>query len=158
MSKVKLFVGEIYSIGDLKVRVLNESETNYELAVYKEIEGFDKNAIHLRVGFLSFDSIDELLGMAQKSYNENLEEQNVINNPLKDLIDDETYYDLKKRNLINETGVRNYLIRERYEELKKIYKVKDVIKILADDYDYISTTTIKKIIYDGGKLKQNEDE
>ena len=69
-------------------------------------------------------------------------------NPLSDLINDETYMLLDSRGLINEKSVRDYKIRKKYKHLReKELSSSDAIDTLRKDYPYLQFDTIRKIVY-----------
>lgn len=69
-------------------------------------------------------------------------------NPLSDLIPDEIYKLLESRGFLNEKSVRDHQIRKKFELLKNENKnVVEAIGIIQQDYPYLQTDTIRKIIY-----------
>jgi hypothetical protein len=71
-----------------------------------------------------------------------------IENPLSDLISDEIYELLNSHGLIDEKGVRDYLIRKKFKELREAkVSASDAIDILREDYPYLQFDTIRKIVY-----------
>ncbi|MFQ5569075.1 MAG: hypothetical protein ACE5G0_05335 [Rhodothermales bacterium] len=71
-----------------------------------------------------------------------------IYNPLASLIGDEVYEILESHNLLNEKGVRDYQIRERFREMRRQnVPAYDAIEYLREEYPYLQFDTIRKIVY-----------
>jgi hypothetical protein len=70
-------------------------------------------------------------------------------NPLSDLIPDELYYLLRTNDLINEKGLRDFIIRRVYQQLREVRQLNrgDAIEELQAIYPYLQVDTIRKIIY-----------
>lgn len=76
-----------------------------------------------------------------------------IENPLSDLITDEVFELLNKEGLLDEKGIRNYLIQNRFKELRVDKKTAtEAIGILQQDYPYLGFDTINKIVYKKKKM------
>lgn len=74
--------------------------------------------------------------------------KNGINNPIPDLISDEVYELLMKEGLLNETGIRNYLIQTKFRELKDLnVSSTEAIGIIKNEYPQLEQDTINKIVY-----------
>jgi hypothetical protein len=73
---------------------------------------------------------------------------NSANNPLAELISDDTYNLLISRGLIDEKSVRDYIIRKKFKNLRanKI-SASDAIETLREEYPYLQFDTIRKIVY-----------
>lgn len=72
----------------------------------------------------------------------------LVPNPLNGLIPDETYALLEEHNLLNEKGVRDFQIRQRFRVLREEdIPAYDAIEQLRDDYPYLQFDTIRKIVY-----------
>jgi hypothetical protein len=70
------------------------------------------------------------------------------NNPISELISDEIYEILDSRGLINQKSVRDYMIRKRFDNLrKKEISAGDAIEKIQEDYPYLQFDSIRKIIY-----------
>ncbi|HPI36838.1 MAG TPA: hypothetical protein PK397_02730 [Ignavibacteriaceae bacterium] len=71
-----------------------------------------------------------------------------IDNPLSDLISDDTYELLTSHGLIDEKSVRDYHIRKKFKSLRsnKI-SAGDAIDSIREDYPYLQFDTIRKIVY-----------
>jgi len=70
------------------------------------------------------------------------------NNPLSELISDEVYELLDSKGLINKKSVRDYMIRKRFDNLrKKEISAGDAIEKIQEDYPYLQFDSIRKIIY-----------
>jgi hypothetical protein len=71
-----------------------------------------------------------------------------LNNPLSELISDEVYELLNSRGLINKKSVRDYMIRKRFDSLRKNeLSAGDAIERIQQDYPYLQFDSIRKIIY-----------
>ena len=70
-------------------------------------------------------------------------------NPVGDLIPDEVYEMLMTHNLINEKGVRDYIIRKAFRAMKEQEDLKscEALARLQTIYPYLQVDTIRKIIY-----------
>ncbi|PIQ08696.1 MAG: hypothetical protein COW71_10225 [Ignavibacteriales bacterium CG18_big_fil_WC_8_21_14_2_50_31_20] len=78
----------------------------------------------------------------------NLEYKNINNNPLSAFINDKTYDTLKNHGLINEKSVRDYLIKQKFKELRKSkVSASSAIEILREQHPYLQFDTIRKIVY-----------
>ena len=72
----------------------------------------------------------------------------ISNNPLSDLIDDQTFDLLYKKGLINEKSMRDYAIRRKFRKLRTSkVSATDAIDIIRDEYPYLQFDTIRKIVY-----------
>ena len=75
------------------------------------------------------------------------------NNPLNDLISNEIYDLLNSKGFLNETSLRDRLIRKRFKSLRmKKYRVSDAIEIIREDYPYLQFETIRKIVHHPPKI------
>jgi hypothetical protein len=78
----------------------------------------------------------------------NLQNNKGINNPLADLINDQTYNTLNSRGLINEKSVRDYLIKQSFKKLRNDnISATNAIDIIRENYPYLQYDTIRKIVY-----------
>ncbi|OGU37112.1 MAG: hypothetical protein A2068_11085 [Ignavibacteria bacterium GWB2_35_6b] len=75
-------------------------------------------------------------------------QNNANDNPLADLISDEIYEMLSSKGLINEKSVRDYIIRQKFKQLR-INKItaSEAIDALREEYPYLQFDTIRKIVY-----------
>lgn len=75
-------------------------------------------------------------------------QNNANDNPLADLISDEIYELLNSKGLINEKSVRDYIIRQKFKQLRsnKI-TASEAIDALREEYPYLQFDTIRKIVY-----------
>lgn len=75
-------------------------------------------------------------------------QNNANDNPLADLISDEIYEMLNSKGLINEKSVRDYIIRQKFKQLR-VNKVtaSEAIDALREEYPYLQFDTIRKIVY-----------
>jgi len=71
-----------------------------------------------------------------------------MNNPIPELISDEVFDLLSKEGLLNETGIRNYLIQTKFRELKELnIGSSEAIGIIKNEYPNLEQDTINKIVY-----------
>jgi len=72
----------------------------------------------------------------------------VIENPLYDLIDDETFEQLRQHRLLNERGIRDYIIRRTFRQMRdQQIPAAEAIERLREEYPYLQYDTIRKIVY-----------
>lgn len=77
---------------------------------------------------------------------------NTKQNPLSDLINDETYHILNERGLINQTSVRDYIIRKKFKQMREQQRsAGEAIDLLREEYPYLQYDSIRKIVYQGGR-------
>ena len=73
---------------------------------------------------------------------------NLVENPISELVNDETYEMLKTRGLIDEKSVRDYLIKKRFRDMRESkMRASEAIDSLREDYPYLQFDTIRKIVY-----------
>ena len=69
-------------------------------------------------------------------------------NPLPEILSDETYHFLDKHNLLRDKGVRDYLMRQKFETLRnREVPASEAIEKVREDYPYLQFDTIRKIVY-----------
>ena len=68
-------------------------------------------------------------------------------NPLRDFLDDELFQKLWESGFLNERAIRDYYIREKFCALKSQHKPKKIIIMLQKEFPYLSTETVRKIVY-----------
>ena len=69
-------------------------------------------------------------------------------NPLHGLISDEVYHLLESHSLLSEKGIRDFLIRARFKNLRdRNIPACDAIEMLREDYPYLQFDTVRKIVY-----------
>lgn len=69
-------------------------------------------------------------------------------NPIPDLVNDDIYDLLSSRGLINEKSVRDYLIKKRFQDMRKAkIRASEAIDSLREEYPYLQFDTIRKIVY-----------
>ncbi len=77
-----------------------------------------------------------------------LREEDVVTNPLADLIDARTYELLEKHNLLNKRGVRDYVIRRKFRHMRQQnMSTAEAIEALREEYPYLQFDTLRKIVY-----------
>jgi len=69
------------------------------------------------------------------------------NNPLRDIIDDETYLELNKHNLFSEKAIRDYMIRRMFRNMRQDMSAGDAIDKIREMYPYLQFDTVRKIVY-----------
>ncbi len=77
----------------------------------------------------------------------------VPENPICDLIDNETFGRLHEAGLLNEIAVRNLRIKKRFADLKNEADATGIIADLARQY-YRSFSQVRKIIYTPSRLDE----
>jgi len=70
-------------------------------------------------------------------------------NPVPELIPDELYFVLRSNDLINEKGIRDYIIRKAFKAMREQHELKssEALERLQEVYPYLQIDTIRKIIY-----------
>ena len=69
-------------------------------------------------------------------------------NPLADLIDDAVYQQLDALDLLNEKGIRDYQMRNRFRSMRQAdVPAALAIEELREEYPYLQYDTIRKIVY-----------
>ena len=70
------------------------------------------------------------------------------NNPLSELISDETFRLLDSKGLLNEKSLRDYQIRKKFKSLRcNNINASDAIDMLRNEYPYLQFDTLRKIVY-----------
>jgi hypothetical protein len=72
-------------------------------------------------------------------------------NPLSELIDDETYNNLKKYKLLDEKAIRDYKIRLMYKDMRREMSAGEAIDKIQEMFPYLQFDTIRKIVYQVAK-------
>ncbi|HET6401175.1 MAG TPA: hypothetical protein VFH95_07220 [Candidatus Kapabacteria bacterium] len=77
------------------------------------------------------------------------EQRMAAQNPVPDLIPDELFQLLRSNDLINEKGVRDYIIRRAFKAMREQHELKssEALERLRAVYPYLQIDTIRKIIY-----------
>jgi hypothetical protein len=70
-----------------------------------------------------------------------------IDNPLKELINDDIFELLRSHALLDEKAIRDYQIRKMFKEMRKELSAGDAIDKIRDLYPYLQFDTIRKIVY-----------
>lgn len=69
-------------------------------------------------------------------------------NPLGDLVPPNVYHLLEEHNLLNEKGVRDYQIRQRFRSMRdQDVPAYEAIEELREQHPYLQFDTIRKIVY-----------
>ena len=68
-------------------------------------------------------------------------------NPLKDYLNDDQFKVLWEKGFLNERAIRDHYIREKFDDLKSELRPKEIIDMLQREFSYLSTETIRKIVY-----------
>ncbi len=82
----------------------------------------------------------------------------MVSNPLKPQLSDDIFQFLLQNNLLREKGIRDYVIRKRFRELKGHHPTYIIIEMLQDEYPYLQYDTIRKIIYQKTEAKQRNSQ
>ncbi len=71
-----------------------------------------------------------------------------VGNPLSELITDDVYQLLESQGLINQKSLRNYLIRQKFKQMRRreIGAAKAISELRAE-YPYLQFDTLRKIVY-----------
>ena len=70
------------------------------------------------------------------------------NNPIAELINDDTYNLLISKGLIDEKSVRDFIIRKKFKSLRtQKVGASEAIESLRAEYPYLQFDTIRKIVY-----------
>lgn len=78
-------------------------------------------------------------------------EQSIHDNPLQDLINDETFVLLNEFNLFSEKAIRDYKIRKVFKEMRRSLSAGDAIDKIREMYPYLQFDTVRKIVYQVNK-------
>jgi hypothetical protein len=70
-----------------------------------------------------------------------------IDNPLRELINDDVFVLLTNHKLLDEKAIRDYQIRKMFREMRRELSAGDAIDRLRDMYPYLQFDTIRKIVY-----------
>lgn len=71
-----------------------------------------------------------------------------VDNPISEIVSDETYELLDKHNLLRDKGVRDYQMRQTFQELReRDVSAADAIERIREDHPYLQFDTIRKIVY-----------
>lgn len=84
----------------------------------------------------------------------NLEEKLMRVNPLREYLNDELFKTLLKKGFLNERAIRDLYIRNKFSTLKHSVRPKNVINMLQQEFPYLSTETIRKIVYSREEIQQ----
>ena len=68
-------------------------------------------------------------------------------NPLREFMDDRMFQQLWESGFLNERAVRDYYIRQKFDLLKARLRPKEIIDQLQGEFPYLSTETVRKIVY-----------
>lgn len=79
-----------------------------------------------------------------------------MNNPIKNLVSDESLEKLLKEGLLTGIGIRNYLIRKEYKELMFEYNSTEAINILMEKY-CLGICSLRNILYSTRSYKQKSN-
>ncbi len=73
--------------------------------------------------------------------------QNQLDNPLKDIIDDATFDELNKLKLFSDKAIRDYQIRRMFKDMRMEMSAGDAIDRIREMYPYLQFDTVRKIVY-----------
>lgn len=68
-------------------------------------------------------------------------------NPLRDYLNDDQFQKLWENGYLNERAVRDRYIRDKFCQLREQHKPKTIIVMLQQEFPYLSTETVRKIVY-----------
>ena len=68
-------------------------------------------------------------------------------NPLKDLIDDQTFAELERLKLFSDKAIRDYKIRRLFKSMRETMSAGDAIDQIREMYPYLQFDTVRKIVY-----------
>ena len=70
-------------------------------------------------------------------------------NPLSEFLSDDLYQLLRANDIINEKGLRDFIIRRVFRQMKESHDLKtgDAINKIQSLYPYLQIDTIRKIVY-----------
>ncbi|HED10851.1 MAG TPA: hypothetical protein ENJ10_09205 [Caldithrix abyssi] len=77
-------------------------------------------------------------------------------NPLSPHLADDVYQFLVKNKLLRSKGIRDYVIRCRFNEMRHHLPTSVIIERLQDEYPYLQYETIRKIIYQRQEVLEEE--
>ncbi|MCB0279271.1 MAG: hypothetical protein KDD94_07205 [Calditrichaeota bacterium] len=70
-----------------------------------------------------------------------------MSNPFPNLLTDSVFKTLFDLDLLNEKKLRDYEMRSKYEMYKSSMNATDAIEKVREEYPYLQTDTVRKIIY-----------
>ena len=73
--------------------------------------------------------------------------QYFLANPLKELIDDQTFAELEKLKLFSDKAIRDYKIRRILRNMRESMSAGDAIDRIREMYPYLQFDTVRKIVY-----------
>lgn len=68
-------------------------------------------------------------------------------NPLRDIIDDDTFAALERHKLFSEKALRDYQIRRLFKDMRESMSAGDAIDRIREMYPYLQFDTVRKIVY-----------
>ena len=74
-------------------------------------------------------------------------ELNLAENPLRDILDDDTYAYLERNKLFSEKALRDYRIRLLFRDMRNQMSAGDAIDKIREMYPYLQFDTVRKIVY-----------
>jgi hypothetical protein len=72
---------------------------------------------------------------------------NSPDNPLRDLIDDQTFLELERHKLFSEKAIRDYQIRRIFKDMRQTMSAGDAIDRIREMHPYLQFDTVRKIVY-----------
>lgn len=78
-------------------------------------------------------------------------EKSQVDNPLREIIDDEVFTKLKKYKLLDEKAIRDYKIRQMYKDMRREMSAGEAIDKIQELFPYLQFDTIRKIVYQVSK-------
>ena len=74
-------------------------------------------------------------------------ELNLVENPLRGILDDDTYAFLERNKLFSEKALRDYRIRILFRDMRNEMSAGDAIDRIREMYPYLQFDTVRKIVY-----------
>ena len=74
-------------------------------------------------------------------------EQYLLDNPLKELLDDKTFAELERLKLFSDKAIRDYKIRRIFKNMRESMSAGDAIDRIREMYPYLQFDTVRKIVY-----------
>jgi hypothetical protein len=74
-------------------------------------------------------------------------ELNLAENPLRGILDDDTYAYLERNKLFSEKALRDFRIRILFKDMRNQMSAGDAIDKIREMYPYLQFDTVRKIVY-----------
>ena len=80
----------------------------------------------------------------------------MMSNPLSPHLSDDVYQFLVQNRLLRSKGIRDYVIRQRFNQMRNEWPTTLIIEKLQREYPYLQYETIRKIIYQRREVNERE--